>query len=383
MVWLWAGFLLFVVLMLALDLGVFHRKAHVVSVKEALIWSAVWVGLSLAFTGVVYFVYEHHWGGIGLYPDGIPGGESRAFLYPQTGSRAVVSYLAGYLTEKSLSIDNVFVIALVFSTFRIPDLYQHRVLFWGILGAVVLRGIFIFVGAELIERFVWVIYVFGGFLIFTAFRLLFAGSEHDPNKSMVVRLSYKYLPVTDTLHGQKFYIPQSELGEGEHLHDDPEHRRGPSKAAAKAAYVLTPLGLALIVVEFTDLIFAIDSIPAIFGITGDRFLVFTSNIFAILGLRALYFALAGVIREFKYLQPALAFVLGYIGVKMIVGHWLHDYAPGVSSMLPWITLGVITVSITIGILASLWFPGEEEKAKDAEERKRQDELAAETPGSPM
>jgi tellurite resistance protein TerC len=392
MVWLWAGFLLFVVLMLALDLGIFHRKAHVVSVKEALIWSAVWVALSLAFTGVVYLVYETHWDGIGLYPDGKPG---PAYLYPDNGADAVISYISGYLTEKSLSVDNVFVIALVFGTFGIPDRYQHRVLFWGILGAVVLRGIFILVGAELIARFVWVIYVFGVFLIFTAIRLLFAGGEHDPNKSLIVKLSYKYLPVTDTLHGQKFYIHRDELAAGEHLHEEPASddakNEAPQKVAAPtgaspsrtAAYILTPLGLSLIVVEFTDLIFAVDSIPAIFGITADTFLVFTSNIFAILGLRALYFALAGVIREFRYLQPALALVLGYIGVKMLVGHWLHDAAPDIAKLLPWITLGVITVAITTGIVASILFPGEEEKEADRADRERQNKLAAETPGRPM
>ncbi len=373
MVWLWAGFLLFVVAMLALDLGVFHRKAHVVSVKEALIWSAIWVGLSLAFSGVVYFVYNSHWDGVGLYPDGKPGPD---YLYPDTGWEAVVSYISGYLTEKSLSIDNVFVIALVFSTFRIPDQYQHRVLFWGILGAVVLRGVFILIGAELIERFVWIIYVFGIFLIFTAIRLLFAGSEHDPNKSMIVRLSYRFLPVTDTLHGQRFVIRREELAAGESLHEDPEAdppkpvdlgapKPSTTSAAKTAGWVLTPLGLTLIVVEFTDLIFAVDSIPAIFGITADTFLVFTSNIFAILGLRALYFALAGVIREFRFLQPALAFVLGYIGVKMLVGHSLHDAAPALAAALPWITLGVITLAVSVGIGLSLLFPGESKEPADA------------------
>ena len=399
MLWLWAGFLIFVVLMLALDLGVFHREAHVVSVREALIWSAVWVALSLAFTGVVYFVYSTHWDGIGLYPDGKPGPE---YLYPDNGRDAVISYISGYLTEKSLSIDNVFVIALIFSTFRIPDRYQHRVLFWGILGAVVLRGVFILVGAELIERFIWIIYVFGVFLIFTAIRLLFAGGDHDPNKSLIVRLSYRFLPVTDTLHGQHFVIPREELAAGESLHEEPgdpppvpaERKKdeggrmktdGGASVARKAGYVLTPLGLALIVVEFTDLIFAVDSIPAIFGITADTFLVFTSNIFAILGLRALYFALAGVIREFRFLQPALAFVLGYIGVKMLVGHHLQEHAPDLAAALPFVTLGVITVAITTGILASLAFPGEKAKEADAADRARLARESAEgkTDGTPM
>ena len=378
MIWLWAGFLIFVVAMLALDLGVFHRKAHVVSLREALIWTAVWVALSLAFCGVIYPLYETGYGGFGRYdPDGVEA--AAPYLYPTAGWSATLAYLSGYLTEKSLSIDNVFVIALVFGAFKIPDKYQHRVLFWGILGAVVLRGIFIFAGTELLKQFSWVIYVFGGILILTAIKLLFAGGEHgDPRKGLVTRLAYKYLPVTEQLHGQKFVIPASELGAGETIHpagdpgdlkDVPERPAPPPDAeatgaagtaagtatsppATRSAYVLTPLGLALIVVEFTDLVFAVDSIPAILGITGDRFIVFTSNIFAILGLRALYFALAGVIREFKYLQPALAFVLGFIGVKMLLAHWLHG-SEEIAKYLPWVTLSVITLALTTGIVASL------------------------------
>ena len=374
MIWLWAGFLIFVVAMLALDLGVFHRHAHVVSLREALIWTAVWIALSLAFCGVIYPLYETGYGGFGRYdPDGVEA--ATPYLYPTAGWSATLSYLSGYLTEKSLSIDNVFVIALVFGAFKIPDKYQHRVLFWGILGAVVLRGIFIFAGTELLKQFSWVIYVFGGILILTAIKLLFAGGEHgDPRKGLVTRLAYKYLPVTEQLHGQKFVIRASELGAGETIHpagapgdleDVPERDAPPPDAeaagtagtatsplATRSAYVLTPLGLALIVVEFTDLVFAVDSIPAILGITGDRFIVFTSNIFAILGLRALYFALAGVIREFKYLQPALAFVLGFIGVKMLLAHWLHG-SEEIAKYLPWVTLSVITLALTIGIVASL------------------------------
>lgn len=375
MIWFWAGFLLFVVAMLALDLGVFHRKAHAVSVREALIWSGIWIGLSLAFCAIVYPMYAYHWEGAGLYPEGSFQAQNPA-LYPSTGWRAVIAYLTGYVTEKSLSVDNIFVIALVFAAFKIPDRYQHRVLFWGILGAVILRGIFILVGAELLERFTWIIYVFGAFLVITAIRLLMAGHEEDPKEGFIVRWAYKLLPVTDRLHGEHFVISRDELGRGETLHEAGEPERTedapvppdqpPADASqdkpptldygrTKAGYVLTPLGLALIVVEATDLIFAVDSIPAIFGITQDAFLVFTSNIFAILGLRALYFALAGIIRKFRYLQPALAFILGFIGVKMLLGHWLHGNEAIVDA-LPWITLGVIGLALTAGIVASLMLP---------------------------
>ncbi len=372
MLWFWAGFLLFVIAMLALDLGVFHRKAHAVSVREALIWSAVWIGLSLAFCAVIYPMYAYHWSGAGLYPTG--SDKDLSPLYPDTGWEAVIAYFTGYVTEKSLSVDNVFVIALVFAAFKIPDKYQHRVLFWGILGAVVLRGIFIVVGAELLERFTWIIYIFGAFLVITAIRLLMAGHEEDPKEGFIVRMAYKYLPVTNTLHGQQFVIRRSELAAGETLHEagEPEHAEdapippdappadaGTTASAAsvakKAGWVLTPLGLALIVVEFTDLIFAVDSIPAIFGITQDAFIVFTSNIFAILGLRALYFALAGIIRKFRYLQPALAFILGFIGVKMLLAHWLHGNE-AIAHWLPWITLSVIFLALTAGVAASLLLP---------------------------
>ena len=389
MIWFWAGFLVFVVAMLALDLGVFHRKAHVVGVKEALIWSAVWVALSLAFCGVVYPLYEYNWAGFGLYaPETTEA--LNPYLYPTTGARATLAYLSGYLTEKSLSVDNIFVIALVFGTFKIPDRYQHRVLFWGILGAIVLRGIFILVGAELLKNFAWIIYIFGAFLVITAVRLLFAGHDDDPKDSFAVRMAYKYLPVTDQLHGEHFLINRSELGKGETLHgvgdpdraadvdlppdappadteapDTPPPGSSTAEAAKKAGYVLTPLGLALLVVEFTDLVFAVDSIPAIFGITGDAFIVFTSNIFAILGLRALYFALAGVIRQFRYLQPALAFVLGFIGVKMLLAHWLHGHHE-IAQYLPWVTLGVITLAITTGVVASLMFPAKPPEPGSAE-----------------
>ena len=378
MLWFWIGFLVFVAAMLALDLGVFHRKAHAVSVKEALVWSGVWIGLSLAFCAVIYPMYAFHWEGAGIYEPGSIQYNNPVF--PDTGWKAVIAYFTGYVTEKSLSVDNVFVIALVFAAFKIPDKYQHRVLFWGILGAVVLRGVFILVGTELLLRFTWIIYIFGAFLVITAIRLLMAGHEEDPREGWIVRMAYKFLPVTNQLHGQHFLIPRSDLaagerlasaGEPEHVEDAPIPADAPpadaeakpaapsmAGAAKKAGYVLTPLGLALLVVEFTDLIFAVDSIPAIFGITQDRFLVFTSNIFAILGLRALYFALAGIIRKFRYLQPALAFILGFIGVKMLLSGWLHHHE-AIKHWVPWITLGVIFAALTVGIVASLALPAKE------------------------
>lgn len=387
MLWLYGGFLLLVVFMLALDLGVFHRKSHAVSVREALIWSAIWISLSLCFTAFVYLIYTNHWFDIGLYTEGSFRARHPQ-LYPDTGGEAALMYLTGYVTEWSLSVDNIFVIALIFGAFKIPPAYQHRVLFWGILGAVVMRGIFILVGAELIERVHWVIYVFGAFLVITAIRLLMSSAEEDPREGRLVRWAYKLLPVTDRLHGEHFLIRRSELARDEKLHDvaeagEPEktskvdvprttppidegERNRSVGAATKAGYVLTPLGLALIIVEATDVLFAVDSIPAIFGITGDRFLIFTSNIFAILGLRAMYFALAGIIRKFRFLQPALALILGFIGVKMLLSGWLHEMER-LASWLPYITLAVIVLSLAGGVVASMLFPPATEAEEESAE----------------
>ena len=381
MLWLWAGFLIFVILMLALDLGVFHREAHVVSLRESLIWSTIWIVLSLLFVFPLYWIYSTNFGGVMDYdPDVLAASPSS---YPDSPWKACVMYLTGYLTEKSLSVDNIFVIALIFALFQIPDRYQHRVLFYGILGALIMRAVFIVTAVELLEKFHWIIYIFGAFLIFTSLKLLFAG-EPDPAKSLTVRLCYKFLPITNTLHGQKFLIPRSELAATEKIgapptETHPESSDGLSdeglaepvsmdaapektnlpESRRSAAYFLTPLGLALIVVEVTDLIFAVDSIPAIVGITRDRFLVFTSNIFAILGLRALYFALSGIIRKFHHLDEALAIVLGYIGVKMVCVDLIHK-VPWLEANLPYITLGVILITLTGGIVASLVFPAEDE-----------------------
>ncbi len=293
--WLWAGFNIFVLVMLAIDLGVFHRQAHAVSLREASIWSAVWIALALVFN-------------LGVWK----------FLGPQPG----VEFLTGYLIEKSLSVDNIFVIALLFAYFKVPDKYQHRVLFWGILGALVMRAAFILAGAALLERFHWIIYVFGGFLVLTGIKMAFAPEQGlEPEKNPVVRLVRRIMPVTSDFRGPAFFV-----------------REGGRRAA-------TPLFLVLVMVEFTDLVFAVDSIPAIFAVTRDPFLVYTSNVFAILGLRSLYFLLAGVMHKFHYLKLGLAAILVFVGVKMALVDWLKVPAG--------ISLGVIATILGLAIVASL------------------------------
>jgi tellurite resistance protein TerC len=300
--WLWVGFNVFVLLLLAVDLGVFHRQAHAVSIKEAAAWSAVWVALSLAFN---------------------------AGIYHFMGREAGLEFLAGYLIEKALSVDNIFVFVLVFSYFRVPARYQHRVLFWGILGALLMRGAMIGAGAALIERFHWILYLFGAFLVFTGIRMAFQ-EEHDiePESNPVVRLVRRFFPVTAVYHGQKFFV------------------REPSGGAARR--VATPLFVVLVFVETTDLVFAVDSIPAVFAVTQNAFLVYTSNVFAILGLRALYFLLAGVIHKFHYLKLGLSVVLVFVGAKML----LEDLFPVPIG----ISLGVIAAVLTLSVVASLVFP---------------------------
>lgn len=270
--WHWAGFILAVLFFLALDLGVFHRKAHVVGFREALTWSSVWFTLALLFA---------------------------LLLRNLRGDGEATDFLVGYLIELSLSMDNVFVIAIIFGYFRVPSEYQHRVLFWGILGALVMRGMMIWLGAELIQQFHWMLYIFGVFLIVTGVKMLVGEEEEmQPDSNPMLRLVRKYFPVSSDYHGQQFYIVQG------------------------GRYVLTPLALVLLMVETTDLVFALDSIPAIFCVTTDTFVVFTSNVFAILGLRSLYFVLAGAIAFFRYLKPGLAAVLAFIGFKMLLAHWI-------------------------------------------------------------
>jgi tellurite resistance protein TerC len=310
--WLCSGFTILVLLLLALDLGLFHRKAHVVKVREALIWSGVWVGLALLFNVFLYFIYEYHWFGMDV-PNTEPDGQA-----------AAVYFFTGYVVEKSLSMDNIFVIALIFSYFGVPAAYQHRVLFWGILGALFMRGAMILAGAVLIERFHWILYVFGAFLILTAAKMLLAREEPDPKNNYLVRLASRLLPVTEDFVGSKFVV------------------------RTDSRWMLTPLTLALIAVESADVMFAVDSIPAIFAITFDPFLVFTSNVFAILGLRSLFFALADIMDRFHYLKLSLAVLLALVGVKMLLKDVLHG-VPG----LTYYTLGAITVVLTAGVVASL------------------------------
>ena len=345
MIWIWTAFIAFVLLMLALDLGVFHRKAHVVTVKEALVWSAVWVALGLAFGVFVYFAYDGQWFGLGAVADAVDG-------LPNDGTTATEKYVTGYVVEKSLSVDNIFVIAMIFSFFAVPPLYQHRVLFWGILGALLMRGAMIALGAKLIAEFHWILYVFDIFLIVKAIKMLLLRTEHtDPNKNIVVRLTRRLFPVTARFHGEHFVVragaPASRESE---VPGGPEVQDEVVQAARPGTLLLTPLALALVMVETTDLIFAVDSIPAIFAITSDPFLVFTSNVFAILGLRSLYFALAGMVTKFRYLKVSLALVLMVVGLKMLLAEWLK-LALGKYFNLYLLTL--ILSIIAVGVAASL------------------------------
>jgi tellurite resistance protein TerC len=347
MLYLWAGFLLFVLLMLAVDLGVFHRKAHVVGVREALTWSAVWIALALVFSVFVYYGYENQWLGLGRTPDAV----DRAPGFPEgrvnDGRNAVLKYLTGYVVEKSLSVDNVFVIAMIFGFLAVPPLYQHRVLFWGILGALVMRGAMIALGARLISEFSWVLMVFGGLLIVTAVKMLLVHDTTDPNSTWVVRLTRRVFPVTERFHGEHFFVRAG--SEQSHEAETPGAAAAADavvEAAKPGTWLLTPLALALIMIEFTDLIFAVDSIPAIFAITADPFLVFTSNVFAILGLRSLYFALAGAIGAFRYLKVSLAVVLAVVGVKMIAHDWVEGLlGPHFNLYLLLIILGILGAGV--------------------------------------
>lgn len=335
-VWLWVGFLVLVGFFLALDLGVLNRGDRVIGARAALLWTAFWIGLALLFNVLVYFMYEQHWLGIGLLsgqqaaldlhqPDATlaalaRGGASISYRVP--GREAALEYLTGYLLEKSLSLDNIFVIALVFRHFQVPLKYQHRVLFWGIVGALVMRGALIGAGVVLIQKFSFMVYVFGGFLIFTAARML-VSPDHAPDleKSRLLRWARRLYPVSAGFQGHAFFTRV-------------EGRRA-----------ITPLFLVLLVVESSDVIFAVDSIPAIFAVTRDPFIVFTSNIFAILGLRSLYFALAQLLHRFHYLQVALVAILAYVGVKMILSHHLPVPA--------WVSLAVVGGVLVVAVLASV------------------------------
>lgn len=313
-IWLWVGFIVLVLFLLALDLGVFNRNDHAPSLRESLGWTAFWIGLALCFNFGVYHIYHSDWMGI-----------ATASTPPLSGKQAALQFLTGYLVEKSLSLDNIFVIALIFGYFSVPLKYQHRVLFWGILGALVMRGVLILAGAALIQEFTWTVYVFGAILLFTAAKLLVArDGEIEPEKNPLIRLARRWFTVTADFEGSSFFVQRN-------------GRRA-----------VTPLFLVLLLVESTDLIFAVDSIPAIFAVTTDPFLVFTSNIFAILGLRSLYFALAGLLPRFRYLKMSLVFLLAFIGVKMLL---VHHYP-----MPTWVSLSFICGILSIGVIASVLGP---------------------------
>ncbi len=316
---IWIVFIILVFILLALDLGVFHKDPHAITTKEAFKWTGLWVSLALAFSIVVYFAYEQGW---------------VANTEGLTGRTAVLEYLTGYLIEQSLSMDNIFVIAIIFAYFQIPKAYQHRVLFWGILGALVFRGIMIGVGAALIQRFQWTIYFFGVLLLYSAYKMLTSGDEPiEPNKNPVIKIVRRIFPVTRHFEGDRFFVRRRRI------------------------LVATPLFIALMVVETTDIMFAIDSIPAIFAITRDPFIVFTSNIFAIMGLRSLYFVLASIIDKFKYLKYSLVFILAFVAVKMLISHYVHLPA--------WLSLVVIAISLLAGILFSWRSYMEERQAERA------------------
>ena len=304
-VWMWLAFIAIVIALLALDLGVLHKQNREIGVKESLLLSGFYITLGLLFGGFVWY---------------------------QFGEQASIEYLTGFVIEKSLAMDNIFVIAMIFSYFAIPREYQHRVLLFGILGVIVLRAIMIAAGAAVVENYGWVLYLFAAFLIVTGIKMLFSGNEgYDVENNPLLKFLRKRMPITDRLHGEKFLVRQ------------PDEKNG------KLRTYLTPLMLALILIEFADLVFAVDSIPAIFAITTVPFIVYTSNIFAILGLRALYFALAALIHRFAYLKYALSVVLIFIGSKIFLADML-----GIAKIPPLLSLGITIAILAAGIIGSLW-----------------------------
>jgi len=310
----WVVFIVCVSALLALDLGVFNRKAHIISHKEAAKWTTFWVALSLLFSGIIYWLYAYQ------HIDNLEN---------YTPNNAFWKYIQGYLLELSLSVDNIFVIAVIFRSFSIPQKYQHRVLFWGIIGAIVFRAVMIFFGIWLINKIDWITYIFGAFLIYTAFNMAFSKeeSEFNPKESRIFRMMRKVIPVTKGIHGQNLFVRKF------------------------GVWAATPLFLALIIIEFTDILFALDSIPAVLAITEDPFIVFSSNIMAILGLRSMYFFLANIMDKFSYLKYSLAVILVFVGIKMILHHYLEKLNLEIPEGL---SLGIIVVSLASGVLFSLY-----------------------------
>jgi len=312
-IYFWVGFVTFVVVMLGLDLFVFHKKDQVVKVKEALIWSAFWIGLAIIFNIGVYFLL---------------------------GKTKALEFLTGYLIEESLSIDNLFVFIMIFGFFKIDPKFQHKILFWGIIGAIIMRAVFIFAGVALIQQFAWVMYIFGAFLVYTGISLVFEkeDEEYNPNKNVLIRMFKKVFPVTDEMSTPDFFIHK------EVIRDNKQVR----------LLHATPFFIALLVIEASDLIFAVDSIPAVLSVSKDIFIVYTSNIFAILGLRSLYFALSGIMDYFHYLKYALSGILTFIGIKMCVNEFCSEfgYAFHISNFT---SLGVIVTFLTVSIVLSVIF----------------------------
>ncbi|MFM9996336.1 MAG: TerC/Alx family metal homeostasis membrane protein [Phycisphaerales bacterium] len=378
-IWLWVGFGGLLLGLLAIDLGVLNRKAHVIGVREAMKQWAIWVGVALLFNVAVYFLYQNHVGGLGI---AVP--QVSKEVKDVGGMEAAQLFLTGYIVEASLSMDNMLVIALILAYFRVPRQFQHRVLFWGIIGAVVLRGAMIVVGAKLLEEYHWLIYVFGGILLASAVKLLLMKEGADEvGHSLAVRIARKTMRVSQDFDGSRFFTRGREAPTPS---PDPGGPAAPSHGCAPAAARMipgalyaTPLFLALVVVDIADVIFAVDSIPAIFGITLDPFIVFTSNCFAILGLRAIYFAIAAMIESFRYMKASMVFVLAFIGMKMLLPLgpatinvtwkglcWLSttlsisavDYAPVINPDANWHinptpSLLIIGGILAVGLLASL------------------------------
>jgi tellurite resistance protein TerC len=315
-IWAWAGFGLFILLMLALDLGVLNRKAHAITYREATVWSAVWVTLAMCFAGLVFWK-----------TDRLTGWE----------------FLTGYVIELSLSVDNLFVFLLIFSYFKVPAKYQHRVLFWGVLGALVMRMTMIFIGATLVERFHWILYLFGAFLIYTGFKMLKEDeTQANPEENPLVRFATRFIPITRHYEGDKFFTVENGRKMG------------------------TLLLLVLVIVEVSDLVFAVDSIPAIFGITTNPFIVYTSNVFAILGLRSLYFLLAGVVEKFHYLKIGLAIVLMFVGVKMLSEGYVAARFGLTKEAVIVVSLGFVAVVLLSSVAASLLWPVPPEEQVEVE-----------------
>ena len=316
----WAGFFAIFLSVLTLDLAVLHRESRTMNVRQALVWTAIWILVAMSFSGLVYGLYEHNWFGWRNAPDD-PG-----------GAEAALQYVTGYLLEWTLSVDNIFVIAVIFNFMKIPAQFQYRVLFWGIVGAILLRGAMIGMGAALIHRFDWMFYVFGAILLVSAARMLKSDEDQfDPGKSVLVRMAKRVYPVTDQMDGDRFFT------------------------VINGARAATPLFVTLLLVDLADVVFAVDSIPAIFAVTQDAFIVFTSNAFAILGLRSLYFAIAGLMAMFRYIKTSLVFILGFVGVKMILHH--HVDIPHL------VSLAAIVGFLALGILASLWASRRERLAR--------------------